>query len=349
MKLRILEKIKNFDIKKCRVSFKDGIENMNQHGKSLAVTVICGFVVMMVFAFAAFFAVVKTPEQVMVPDVNGKELTTALIEMQLKELYPKIQLRYSNNPNDEGTVLSQTPGAGAIVKAGQRITLTVSRGIVLDKVGDYVGQKYDDVRMNLQSLFAGQTRPLLVMDEPLYKPDTSEPGTILEQDPPAETEISEPIKLKLVVSRGPEYEKTRVPNLIGKSVNDMLLLMQQSKIIFEFESHEASADEKAGRITSQETFETEFIDNYTRMKADFAFAKKSEDENIYGIFEANLTEYPYAVSMTLEAVPQEGPRYTLAHFKHTGGLFTAPYAVPAGTEIVLSVVGKEVKKMAVTK
>ena len=49
---------------------------------------------MFLAALAAFFISVKSPERVMVPDVTGKDLTDALQEMQAKELYPKIRLRY---------------------------------------------------------------------------------------------------------------------------------------------------------------------------------------------------------------------------------------------------------------
>lgn len=342
-------KVKNFDIKKCRAGFNAKMENLGSTGKTLAVTVVLAMVLMFIVCLGVFFAVVKTPEQVMVPNVTGKKLEAALLEMQVKELYPKIQLRYSSAPGDEGTIMAQDPSAGAIVKAGQRVILTVSRGVVLDKVGDYIGQNIDELRMNLQSIFAGYTRPLLVLADPVYKPDVSDAGTILEQNPAPETEISEPIKLQLVVSRGPNFEKTRVPNLIGKSVNEIFLQMQQSKLVFECTSHIAEGDEKAGVVTSQETFESEFVNNYTRMRIDFAFPKKADPETSYGIFEATLTEYPYPVDMTFEAVPEEGNRYTLASFKHTGGHLAIPYAVAPRTQLVLSVVGKEIKKQVVEK
>ena len=90
----------------------------------------------------------------MVPDVTGKDLTDALQEMQAKELYPKIRLRYSKSPEEKGSVLEQSPSGGTIVKAGERINLTVSQGVVLDRVENYVGMKIDDVRAQLQTLFA---------------------------------------------------------------------------------------------------------------------------------------------------------------------------------------------------
>ena len=140
--------------------------------------------IMLLGTAAAFFISVKSPERVMVPDVTGTELTEALQEMQVKQLYPKIQMRYSNSPEEKGTVLEQSPAGGTIVKAGRRIQLTVSQGAVIDRVENYVGMKIDDVRMQLQTLFAASTTPIIKLsDAPIYKTNAAEAVTVLEQNP----------------------------------------------------------------------------------------------------------------------------------------------------------------------
>ena len=215
--MSLKDKIKGFNIKNCRGSFTNCMERLQANGKALPVLIISAVVVMFIMCLGVFFAFVKGPEQVMVPDLEGKLWSEALQEMQVKELYPKIQMRYTDSPDDEGKILSQNPIAGAIVKAGTRVTLTISRGVVIDHVENYVGMKLDEVRLKLQTMFTGSTHPLIVLDNPVYKPDQKEAGTILEQDPPEGTVISNPVTVQLVVSRGPDYEQTRVPNLVGKS------------------------------------------------------------------------------------------------------------------------------------
>jgi len=81
-----------------------------------------------IIAVSVFFYAVHGEEQTMVPDVTGKELTEALLELQVKELYPRLQLRYSQTSRDKGFILEQEPKPGTIVKAGRRIRLIVSRG-----------------------------------------------------------------------------------------------------------------------------------------------------------------------------------------------------------------------------
>lgn len=334
-------------VKKLRVNIGEGYEKLQSSVPALIITCAIAFIIMIGVCCAVFFANVKGPEQVLVPNVVGESLEDALIEMQVKELYPKINLRYSNNPADKGTILEQDPEAGTIVKGYSRDSLVVSRGVVVDAVGDYVGKNLDDVQMSLQTLFTGQLEPLIVLATPKYIPDTSDPGTILEQDPPEGYKISSPVTVQLVVSRGPNYENTRRPYVIGQNVNDLLQTIARSKIVFDITTHDASDDEKPGTVTSQETIESEFVPNYTRVAIEMAMPSEPADENVYGIFHENLTAYPYPIAMRLEAIPAEGNAYTILNFNHPGGNLTIPYAVPRGTTLVLYVADKAKAKKLV--
>lgn len=330
-----------------RISFSEGYEKVQSNIWMLIITCVAAFLVMFLVAILVFFKNVEGPEKVLVPNVVGKQLEDALLEMQAKELYPKINLRYSDVPGDEGAILEQSPQAGAIVKGYSRVSLVVSRGVVVDKVDDYIGMNIDELQLKLQTLFAGQTKPLIVLGTPKYKPDLSDAGTILEQDPPAGTSISEPVTVELVVSRGPNYENTRPPKVVGQSVNDLLQTITRSKIVFDIKSHIALDDEKIGTVVSQQTFDSEFVPNYSRVEIEMAMPDKPINDNVYGIFEAKLADYPYPVPMKLEAVPEEGNSYTILSFSHPGGNVTIPYAVPKGTELVLYVVEKVASRQTV--
>lgn len=343
----VLEKIKSFNVNDIRVNFSLLSKKIQENSGLVIGTVIATFVIMVLFCVAVFFMNVQGPEQVLVPNVMGKSLEDALLEMQEKELYPKINLRYSETPGDEGTILDQSPEAGAIVKGYSRVTLVVSRGVVINQVENYVGQKLDDVQMRLQTLFAGSTKPLIVLSNPQYKPDLSEAGTILEQNPPEGTEISEPIQLELVVSRGPNYENTRVPNLIGQSVNDLLQTIARSKLVFDITTRPANEGEQTGYVISQTEFETEFVPNYTRIAIEMTLPERSSDGNVTGIFTQTLPEYPYPVAMRLEAVPFEGEQFTIVSFNHPGGNLTIPYSVPSGSTLKLIIGDRENSRITV--
>ena len=333
--------------KKARKSLAESFNTFQNSIPVIIITFVVSLVIMGLACIGVFFANVKGEEQVLVPNVVGKKWDEALLEMQTKELYPRITLRYSENPGDEGKILEQEPDAGSIVKGYSRVSLVISRGIVIDEVGDYVGKNLDDVRMSLQTLFAGQTKPLIILAEPEYKPDLSDPGTILEQDPPEGFRITEPVTVQLVVSRGPNYENTRRPYVVGQSINDLLQTIARSKIVFDISGHTATGNEKAGTVVSQQTIDEEFIPNYTRVTVEMALPDDSDDENISGIFQSKIALYPYPVPMRLEAVPEEGNSYTILNFNHPGGNVTIPYSVAKGTTLILYVVDKVTDRLVV--
>lgn len=337
---------KPFYIKKIRFGFQEGFEKIQSNIPALAIVFAATFILMALVCCAVFFTNVKGPEKVLVPNVVGKKWDEALIEMQIKELYPTINMRFSNVPGDEGLVLEQDPKPDAIVKGFSRVNLVISRGVVIDAVGDYVGKNLSEVQMSLQTLFAGQTRPLITLDTPSYIPDASEAGTILEQDPPEGVKISEPVVVKLVVSRGPNYENTRRPYVIGQSINDLLQTIARTKIVFDITSHIATDQEKPGTVVDQQQISDEYVPNYTRITVEMALPESTSD-NVYGIFQEKLSEYPFPVAMKLDAYPAEGTSYTIVSFNHPGGNLTIPYEVPRGTTLVLSVADKvEARKLA---
>lgn len=330
-----------------RINFSEQAEKLESNGTPLIVIFLAAAIVMVFAASVVFFLNLRGAEQVLVPNVAGKELASALLELQEKELYPRIQLRYSDSPDDAGTILEQSPRAGAIVKGYSRVSLVVSRGVVVDRIEDYVGQKIDDVRIKLQTLFAGYARPLIVIDEPQYKPDVSEAGTIIAQNPPAGTNLSAPTSVQLIVSSGPNFEMVKVPNLVGSSVSDVINQLSRNRLVFDFKSHVASDGEREGTVVSQELFTEEYVQTYTRVAVEFAFPATQSADNVYGIFRAEITEQPFAVPVTLTAYPTEGRSYTVATFNHPGGDLSVPYAVPAGTTLTLNVSGVDRKSMIV--
>lgn len=318
-------------------------------GKSLFLICLTAILFMMAVTVIVFFVAVKGSEEVLVPNVTGLQLEEGLLEMQVRELYPKIQLRYSDVPGDEGMILEQDPVAGTIVKASRHIDLVVSRGVIVNQVEDYTGMKLDDLRIKLQTLFSGN-RTLITIAEPLYKADDSEAGTILGQNPPPGTQISQPVELELVVSRGPSYEQTRVPNLIGMTVQEMLAQMSRTKIAFDFTARSATTEEvaagKEGTIVAQAP-SSEFVPNHSRLSVEFAFPTKPVNGDTYGIFTVQLPAYPYALNMQVQAVKSDGSTSTLTSFSHPGGQLTVPYALPKGTQLILLVEGRETAKTQV--
>lgn len=334
-----------FDIKNWRVSVTGMIERMQENALLYAGVVIVSIVFMGLICLAVFFATVKGAEEVMVPDVKGKELSEALLEMQVKELYPKLVLRYSDNPDDKGTILAQSPKAGSIVKAGKRINLTVSRGIVLNEIDNYVGRSYDEVKTSFQTLFSSTSKSPVKLAEPLYEYSEEEPGTILRQDPPAGSQIYDAMEIVFVVSKGADNQKVVVPSIKGMSINDMYMQMRKNNLVYDFTVSEQTSDKDT--VLSQSVPENTEVEKYTRIKAELAYPEKPAKNMVYGLFMQELQDYPFAVEMQLDAFSSNDDLYTLVAFTHPGGMLTIPYAVEKNTVLILSVAGKEYSQFVV--
>ena len=366
--------IKN-KIKNAGISLNEMEADLQKSAPAFAAYTVAAFVLMFVTALAVFFFVNKGYEQVLVPDVTGKSLTRALLEMQEKELYPKLQLRYSDLPGQAGQVLSQNPRAGSIVKAGRRVTLVVSRGVMIDHIGNYVGTNLDALKNKLDALYGGVETPQITIANPVFKMDAASVGTILEQEPPEGTPITQPVELKLIVSSGPVEKRVSVENYVGKTVAEILETMGKTPLLFEFKSHTATGDETPGTVVSQSELENSQVKEYSKITLEFALPElsasfsgdtlvdadikgRTEDEVAgvkiadlskftNGIFTASVSRYPLAVPVKLEAFPPDGASYTLASFNHIGGEITVPYAVPHGTTLSLSVLNQEKERVTV--
>ncbi len=308
---------------------------------------VSSVILMGVIALAVFALAVRGEEEVLVPNVTGKELTAALQEMQQKELYPRLNLRYSDNAEEKGRVLEQNPAGGAIVKAGERVTLTVSRGVIVSHVPDYTGTLLDYARISVKSMTWADGSALISIADPIYQKSNLPEGTIIAQEPAAGTPITDEVSLEFVVSRGNGTGRTTVPDLAGKSVSEVLEIMEKSKLIFDFTSHDALEGENAGTVTATENA-GETVSEYARIAVDFAFpkaeeaAEEAEAKSVFGIFSAQTTQYPYPVAMTLTAESPAGEKLTIASFMHKGGAVSVPYAAPAGSRFTLAIPGKEI-------
>jgi hypothetical protein len=83
------------------------------------------------------------------------------------------------------------------------------------------------------------------------------------------------------------------------------------------------------------------------MTAEFAMPVKTENNMVYGVFTQTLPEYPYPLPVRVDVHLGDGESYQLIQFNHPGGLLTVPYAVPGNAVLVLYVLDKETKRIAV--
>jgi beta-lactam-binding protein with PASTA domain len=321
----------------------DAVESYVSEHVRLFISLIIGMIVFVgIVALAVFFIAIRGSEQTMIPDVQGKELTEALMELQVKELYPRIQLRYSGSALDKGTILEQDPLPGTIVKAGRRIRLVVSQGVIVDTLSDFIGRNIDDVRMELQTIAASAGQQFLVLKEPfMYEFSTEEAGTILQQNPESGYSISGPTSIEFVVSKGLENAMIKTPDLVGLPLNDAMEQISSSGAAFTISVRQSSEGELPETIVSQTPAGGTIIEANQRIAITVSAPTNLPRNEVFGLFSYTLPENPYALAVRLEALLPNGERRRLAAVDHLGGEITIPYRLPIGSILILTMLNRE--------
>lgn len=330
--------------------FPGRTDSLEERWFKIVILAAAGLVILMVLTgVSVFFLSLQGAEQTLVPDMRGQELSEALILLQEKELYPRVQVRFSSDPNLKGKVIDQKPSPGTTVKAGKRVTLVVSKGAVVDRIEDFRGKSLDDVRTHLQTLFTSY-KPLLKIKEPVtYVFNAAAPGTILQQKPEPGTELTGLTDLVLIVSRGPETKKLKLPNFVGMDYKTAVPLLAKENIPFVFSLVDPKQGQARGYIVEQEPPSETEMEPGGRVELKIAAPAQVSGDLVFGLFAYTLPTYPVSVDMLFEAVSPSGERTVLFTMKHPGGPIAIPYLQPPNTTLVLSIFNREVIRHVVEK
>ncbi|MGA2668479.1 MAG: PASTA domain-containing protein [Ignavibacteria bacterium] len=123
-----------------------------------------------------------------------------------------------------GTVLDQNPTAQQMVKDGRRIYLVVSGGEQLYDVPNLVGRTVRESKFIL-------AQRNLELQEVGNKPSVQYPaGIIMTQIETVGAKVKKGARIGVVVSAGVEAGDLRVPDLIGKNVEEAKKLILQNKL-----------------------------------------------------------------------------------------------------------------------
>jgi len=296
---------------------------------------------MILIGIVTFSIAVRGQPETLVPNLQGRDVLDALVDLQSKELYPDVQIQYSVDIGKH-VVISQRPAPGTLVKAGKRVTLRVSRGPVIDKVENYVGMTLDDVKIHLQTLFASHSPNLLIKEPVLYRHESGVPaGKVLAQSPVPGTKITGLTYLELVVSQEEGAESTySIGDYVGKSFQDALGELARDNIPFAFTVRKAPKGIPSGVVTDQNPGKGTQMPYGQVAQLTMTAPSDVGKDNVFGLFKFSLPDQPIAVNIRLVIVSDSEPKEIFS-MKHPGGPLSVPYIVPDGSQLVLYVLDQE--------
>ncbi len=165
-----------------------------------------------------------------VPDVVGETYPDAVAI--LRDAGFEVDREEEFSPDvEEGDVIRQNPEGGVRAVEGSTITLVVSRGQEVAVVPDVVGLDQETARTQLRD--AGFQVNVLEV------PSDSEPGTVVEQNPPGGTEATKGSTVRINVSTGPETSD--VPDVLDQDRESAVDELEAAG--FEVEVNEVETDD----------------------------------------------------------------------------------------------------------
>ncbi|MCD7824343.1 MAG: Stk1 family PASTA domain-containing Ser/Thr kinase [Oscillospiraceae bacterium] len=164
---------------------------------------------------------------------------------EARSLYPEIQLvaseEYSSD-YESGIIMEQEKAEGRIVKVGDAIKVTVSKGTRTVTIPDVVNYHYS-------SAYAALTGESLTVTRVEIESDDVSSGYVVKTDPVAYSTVEEGTTVKVYVSIGPSVEDTTVPSLVGKTVSEAQMLLEDNYLVAKTQYVESS--EEAGIVIDQ--------------------------------------------------------------------------------------------------
>lgn len=172
------------------------------------------------------------PKGVAVPSVVGKTLEQAKTDITTAKFVVGKTTEVFDDKIAAGSIVDQSPAAGATAEVGSEVTLIISKGPELVEVPDIVDTTEEEARAALTALgFMPDPQP----DQ--YSAEVKG-GVIISQDPEAGTSLPKGSSIKYVPSRG--VEMLEVPNVVGKksstAKSDLTTLGFTVKVVEEFSS-----------------------------------------------------------------------------------------------------------------
>lgn len=188
---------------------------------------------------SAFKTAPSSSNDFVMPNLIGKNYYEARSE------HTDIQLVASEEFNSEyeaGLIVFQEKAEGRIVKIGDTIKVTVSKGTRMVSVPDVVDYHYN-------SAYAALTGEDLMVMRIEKESDDIAAGYVISTEPAAGATVEEKTTVRVYVSLGPSTEDTIVPDVVNKTVDEAEQLITDAYLEPKIQYVESSEPE--GTVISQ--------------------------------------------------------------------------------------------------
>ena len=226
---------------------RERVESEEENGslmKSKMFVVGLLLVLAMGFCVGAFMSFGKfwSTEEILVPDVMGKQMTLARQILEDAHLRVNVAEIYDASV-PAGEVVSQSPEAGVSVKSDRLITIYVSKGGEAMEMPDIKGLSRSAAESRL-------TKMGLKIGSIYDKYSKEEAGTVIATDPSPGAKLNKGAVVDLTISKGEKTKKVSVPDVTGGTLDAAKRTLSEKNLRVGSVTRQPSK-QAAGTIVSQ--------------------------------------------------------------------------------------------------
>lgn len=171
------------------------------------------FIILLISGFAGYYIYSKITNQsveLKAPNVVGMKVDDAIELLKEKGINLAISDRRFDENTPKDVIISQIPGANLKIKSLGTIEVIVSEGQEIVQVPDLSAMNLRDAQYELEK----QGLQLKVINE--YSSSIPQ-DYVIRQKPAQNMTVAKNSEVEVFISKGPDPNKSKVPNLIGKT------------------------------------------------------------------------------------------------------------------------------------
>lgn len=272
-------------------------EKQKKHRSPVSAALIFSVIAVVVFCVGAFCFVQKILDpfggtdssKINAPNLKGLYYFQVIADPQYSNVVIAEGEYVYNETVDAGKIISQEPEANRKIDPGATITVTISRGNRTFALPNYVNSDARQAKIELDR-FGVQC----VEAAPEYN-DEIENGFVIRTDPAAGTMLTEGDTVTITVSRGPEFVMVDMPNLMGKSLNTALELLDVAGLEWD-EPVYTEADGEPDLVIYQSIAPGTQVEKGTRVSFQLSKERELPPEPV-------IVDYVYTVTLNQSANP----------------------------------------------
>ena len=187
-----------------------------------AIAIIGGFLAAYLIVAFLIFPSGVIPRDIKVPNVTGLPFDDAVRRLAERGLRGIKGEERFHAASPKGTVLEQTPAAGARDVEGASVTLAVSIGQQVGKIPSLVGLTREEAQRRLET-------EGFELGDVTERPSQTPAGQVLDSHPRGGSDAPVPSPVSLVISSGPTV--ILVPNVVGRTVSQARAILQGAGLV----------------------------------------------------------------------------------------------------------------------